>query len=151
MPNERKRSTEIFRCFLNSLRKFSIVFCHFWVPYIFFRFFPWDGRLRKTWRIIEKNKKGNFFPVHLDLNVFQKEDLTFYFLKNEEMLEGISLKEHITVKITLIRKILLISATGSRLTEIKKVNNKIWSITILQGTNRDMCVLETHSSCLVWG
>ena len=67
MPNEHKRFTEIFRCSLNSLRKFSIVFCHFWVPYIFFKFCPWSGRLRKTWRIIKKNKKGNFFPVHLDL------------------------------------------------------------------------------------
>ena len=79
MPNEHKRSTEIFRCSLNSLRKFSIVFGHFWVPYIFFKFCPWNGRLWKTWRIIEKNKKGNFFPVHLDLNLKKK---NFFKYKN---------------------------------------------------------------------
>ena len=45
----------------------SFFFCHFWVPYIIFKFCPWNGRLRKTCLIIKKNKKGNFFPVHLDL------------------------------------------------------------------------------------
>ena len=34
---------------------------HFWVPYVYFKFRPWSGRLRKTRRIIEQNKKGNFF------------------------------------------------------------------------------------------
>ena len=71
MPNEHKRSTEIFRCSLNSLRKFPIVFCHFWVPYIFFKLFPWSGQLRKTWRVIEKNKMGNFFSVNLHLKRIQ--------------------------------------------------------------------------------
>ena len=71
MPNEHKRSTEIFRRVLNSLRKFSIVFCHFWVPDIFFKFCLWSGRLRKTWRIIKNNKKCNFFRVHFDHNEFE--------------------------------------------------------------------------------
>ena len=71
MQNENKRATEIFGCSLDSQRKFSIVFLPFLGTIYFFKFRPWSGRLRKTWRIIEKNKKGNIFPVDLDLKTIK--------------------------------------------------------------------------------
>ena len=72
MPNEHKRSTEIFRCSLNSQRKFSIVFLPFLGTIYLFQTFSleWstqENMENQSLKIIEKNKKGNLFPVHLDL------------------------------------------------------------------------------------
>ena len=47
------------------LSEFSTKISHRFLPFLgticFFQILPWNGRLRKTWRIIEKNKKVNFF------------------------------------------------------------------------------------------
>ena len=55
-----------------SVKKFSIVFWCFWAPNMFFKFFPRSCRLSLRWRIIEKNKKGSFFPWTLTLKSIQE-------------------------------------------------------------------------------
>ena len=81
MPNEHKRSTEIFRCSLNSLRKFSIFFAIFGYHIIFKNFVLGvvdSGKHREPLKRI----KRQLFSVNLGLKLI----LIFILLKSSSVI-----------------------------------------------------------------